>query len=134
MDKLSLFFSFRFCQPCCKLKYVGHFLCRNQHHDAIHSSINLERYSVLRANYSRSSNTKISDCLGINLKTFIFILMNTKNLVYILFLRVATRDGDVMLSFIFPHSLTLNMEVYIKCLEEIMLIWIERLAAGRPYV
>ena len=39
-------------------------------------------------------------------------------------------DGDVMSSLIFPHSVRLNTEAYIKCLEEVVLAWIEWVAAG----
>ena len=47
---------------------------------------------------------------------------------------VVTSDGDVIPPFIFLHVLRLNMEAYIKCLEDLMLFWIERMAAGRPYI
>ncbi|XP_052832535.1 uncharacterized protein LOC128250757 [Octopus bimaculoides] len=45
-----------------------------------------------------------------------------------------TSDGDVMLPFIFPHGLRINMEAYIKCLEEVVLSWVKRVAVRRPYV
>ena len=48
--------------------------------------------------------------------------------------RVVTCDGDVMSPCIFPHDLRLNMETKIKCLEEVVLSWVERVAAGRHYV
>ena len=34
---------------------------------------------------------------------------------------VVISDDDVMLPFLFQHGLTLNMEVYIKCLDEVVL-------------
>ena len=34
----------------------------------------------------------------------------------------------------FPHSFRLNKEDYIKDREEVLLLWIKRVAAGRPYV
>ena len=43
-------------------------------------------------------------------------------------------DGDVMLQFIFPRDLRLNMGAYIEGLVEVVLPWIERVAAGRAYV
>ena len=36
------------------------------------------------------------------------------------------------LQFVFPHGLRLNTEAYIKYLTEVVLIWIGRVAAGRP--
>ena len=47
---------------------------------------------------------------------------------------MVTSNGDIMPPFIFPHSLRLNTEAHIKYLEEIVLAWIERVAAGEPYV
>ena len=44
---------------------------------------------------------------------------------------VVTSDSDVMLSFIFPHGFRLNTEAYIMCLEEMVLTWIERVAAEK---
>ena len=43
-------------------------------------------------------------------------------------------NGDVMPPFIFPRSLRLNMEAYIKCLKELVLSWIKRVVVERPYV
>ena len=38
---------------------------------------------------------------------------------------VVKSDGDVTPFVIFPHHLKLPMEAYIKCLEELMLVWNE---------
>ena len=49
-------------------------------------------------------------------------------------LGIVITNGDVMPPFIFPHVLTLNTEgIYIKYLEEILLLWIEKVVAGRHY-
>ena len=60
-----------------------------------------------------------------------FILIKTKHPIDMIMFGVVTSDGDVMPSFIFPHGLT---ETYIKCLEEVILTGIERVAAGRSHV
>ncbi len=43
-------------------------------------------------------------------------------------------DGHVMPLSIFPHNLRLSTEACLKCLKEVVLTWIERMAAGRPKV
>ena len=44
------------------------------------------------------------------------ILMKAKHSVYITVFGVATSDGDIMPLLIFPPSLRISTEVYIKCL------------------
>ena len=63
---------------------------------------------------------------------FIFILMKAKHRIYIMLFKVVTSNDNLMPLFIFSHSFKLNTEVYIKCFKEIVLPWIERVAAGRP--
>ena len=58
--------------------------------------------------------------------------MNIKHQVHIRVFGIVTNDGDVMSLFIFSHGLKLNTKAYIKCREEVMLTWIEGVAAGRP--
>ena len=53
-------------------------------------------------------------------KKFIIMLIKTKNPVHIMVFRMVASDGDVMSPFIFPHSLRLNTEAYIKCLEYVV--------------
>ena len=45
-----------------------------------------------------------------------------------------TSDSDFMPTFIFPCGFRLNMEAYIKYLEKVVLLWIEKMAVGKPYV
>ena len=45
---------------------------------------------------------------------------------------LVTSDGDVMTPLL--HKLRFNTEAYIKYLEEEVLLWIERVDAGRPYI
>ena len=52
--------------------------------------------------------------------------MKTKHPVSIMVFGIVTSDGDVMLPFIFSRGLSLNMETYIKCLEEVVLSWTEK--------
>ena len=47
---------------------------------------------------------------------------------------VVTSIGAIIPPFIFPLELKLNMEANIKCLEKVVLPWIDMVAAGRPYV
>ena len=35
---------------------------------------------------------------------------------------MVTHNSDVIQSFIFAHDFRLNMEAYVKCLEEVMLL------------
>ena len=44
-----------------------------------------------------------------------------------------TCNSDIP-TFIFPQGLRINMETYIKCLEEVVLPWIKRMTAGRLYI
>ena len=62
------------------------------------------------------------------------IMIKTKRPKPIMMSEVATNDSDVMPPFISPHDFKLNTETYIKCLEEILPLWIERIAAGSHYV
>ena len=55
----------------------------------------------------------------------VLILIKIKHPVHIMVFEVITSDGDFISPFIFSHGLTLNTEVYIKCLKEIVLSWIE---------
>ena len=64
---------------------------------------------------------------------FICIVLKNKQAVCIMVFGVVSCDYDIMLPFIFPHGLRLNAEAYIKCLEEVVLIWITKVAAGRSY-
>ena len=57
---------------------------------------------------------------------FIFTLMKCKHPVYIMVFGVVTSGGDIMSQFIFLHGLRLNMEAYIKCLEEVVLTRIKK--------
>ena len=57
--------------------------------------------------------------------------MKTKHPGLITVFYVITSD---ILSLIFPHTLRLDMEAYIKCPEEAVLPWIETMAAGRAYI
>ena len=59
--------------------------------------------------------------------------MKTKIPIYIIVFEVVTSDGDIMPLLIFPRGLRLNTEAYIKCLEEFVLTWIEKEAAGWLY-
>ena len=60
--------------------------------------------------------------------------MKTKLPVYIMVFSGFTSDGDIIPPSIFSHGLGFNTEPYIKCLEEVVLAWIQRVTAGRPYV
>ena len=59
---------FKFCLPCSKLESVLYCIGVKQDYDAIDSSRTLEALSVLLGIYTGIYNTKISECLGVNLK------------------------------------------------------------------
>ena len=62
-----------------------------------------------------------------------FLLMKIKHPVHIMVFGVVTIDSDVKASFIFIYNFKPSAETHIKCLEEIMMTWIERVSAGRSY-
>ena len=45
-----------------------------------------------------------------------------------------TSNGVVKPPFIFSDDIELNMEDNNKCLEEVVMIWVERVATGRLYI
>ena len=59
--------------------------------------------------------------------------MKTKHSVYIMLIGVGTGNHD-MPPFFSPNGLKLHTEAYIKCLGEVVLHWLKRLATGRCYV
>ena len=62
----------------------------------------------------------------------VLIAMKTTYPVHIMVFGVIASDSDIMPPFIFLYGLRLNWETYIKCLEEVVLTWIERVAAKDP--
>ena len=61
---------FMFCLLCSKLKSDKHCLLETQHRDAVQSSKKFWKWhAVLFGIYSKIFNTKISECLGFNLRT-----------------------------------------------------------------
>ena len=70
-------------------------------------------HAVLFGIHARSSNMKISEFLGVNMKTDSYLCWwkpNNQSISW--FLGLVTSDCDVMAKFIFPHGLSLNMEAY----------------------
>ena len=53
--------------------------------------------------------------------------MKTKCPVHMVF-GLVTCNGGIMPPFFFPHGLRLNIEAYIRCLGEVLLLWIEKVA------
>ena len=125
------FICFRLSLQCNKLESVGHCLWGKLHHDAINFFRNLE-IVFCAAFMLEASLWRFHRCQS--KERFIFILMKTKHLIDIMMFGVVTSSGYIMPPFIFLHDLRLNMNTYIKCLEELVLPWIEKVAAGRPYV
>ena len=60
--------------------------------------------------------------------------MKTIHPVYIIVFGMVTGNGDIILPFIFLHSLKLNIEAYLKYVEELVLFWIERVTDKRSYI
>ena len=129
-DELIVTIYFIFYLQCSKLEPVG-----NYHHDKSHSSQILEKLCCTTGHLRGSSNTNISECQGNYLRTDLYSYewVTTKHPAHIMLLGVVTNNGDVMLPFISPHGRTPNSQVYIKCLDEVVLTWIEKMAAGRPW-
>ena len=61
------------------------------------------------------------------------ILMKSKHPIHIVMFVVISYDGDVIPLFVLSHGPRLNTAAYTKCLKEVVLISIEKVAAGRPY-
>ena len=57
--------------------------------------------------------------------------MKTKHTTHNRIFGVFISDGDIISQFIFLHGLRPNTEF---CLEEVVLIWIDRVVAGEHYV
>ena len=64
----------------------------------------------------------------------VLIVMKTKHPFHSMVFGAITSGDDIMPPFIFPHNHGLNIEDNIKCLEEVELLWIERMAAWRSYI
>ena len=61
-------------------------------------------------------------------------VMQTKFSATVMVFGVVLSEGHVMLPYIFPKGLKVNMVEYLKVLEMHVLPWICKVAAGRPYV
>lgn len=61
-------------------------------------------------------------------------VMQTKFPVTIMVFGVVSSEGDVMPPHFFPEGLRLDTDGYIRVLTEVVKPWIDRVAAGRPYV
>ena len=104
-------------------------LCSKQ--ETIHSNRNLEMaYCTAWHFYQKLQYKDYREFRCQSENRFIFLLMKSRHPIHM----VVTNHGDIMLSFIIPHGLRLNMEVYIKWLEEIVLPWIKRVTAERSYI
>ena len=64
----------------------------------------------------------------------VVIVIKTKQQVHIIEFGVITNNANVIPPFSYPHGLRLNMEAYINCFKQVVLPWIERVAASRPYI
>ncbi len=62
------------------------------------------------------------------------IIGQTKFPLSVMVLGVVSSEGDVMPPHVFEQGLRVNAEVYIDVLEHKVVPWMERIAAGRPYV
>ena len=83
---------------------------------------------------TQTSSSNEHTLLAYSVPTNVLIVMKNKHPAHILVFGVVTSDDDLMLPFNFSHGLTINTEAYIKFLEEVVLAWIERVAARRLYI
>ena len=61
-------------------------------------------------------------------------IMQTKFPATVMVFGVVSSEGHVMPLYIFPKGLMVNTVEYLKVLEMHLLLWICKVAAGRPYV
>ena len=62
------------------------------------------------------------------------IVMSTKFLISVMFLGVASSNGDIMPPYFFPEGLGVAANNYIKVLETVVKPWMVGVAGERPYV
>ena len=62
------------------------------------------------------------------------VVMTVKFPVNVMVLGVISSDGDVMPPHIFEKGLRVNTDVYLDVMENVVKPWMDRVAAGRPYV
>jgi hypothetical protein len=62
------------------------------------------------------------------------IVMSIKFPFTVMVLGVVSNEGDVMPPHFFPKGLKINMDEYIRVLEEVVKPWMDEMAGGRPYV
>ena len=117
------------------LESVGQCLRGKQYQNAIHFSKNLlTAYCTAYHSHWKIQNEdfRMFGCQSED--RFIFLIMKTKHSVHIMVFGVVKSKSDVMPPFISPHNLMLSREVYIKCLVEVELPWIEWLVAKRLHL
>ena len=71
--------------------------------------------------------------LAFSVPTRCIELMKTKHSVLIFMFGLVTSDGHVMPPFMMSHGPRLNRATYVKCLEEVVLLWTEKVASRRLY-
>ena len=62
------------------------------------------------------------------------VTIKIKPPVQLMVFGVVTNNGDVICPFKFQFSFRFNSNAFVKYLEEVVLIWIEKVVAERPYV
>ena len=118
---LSMHFVLGFCLLYIKLESVGHCLWEKQQDDTIHSSINLETACC----------TSWHSCQRLRYKDFRIFGYHSEDVL------IKVKHSNHVLVMLCLHSssyIASAIAVYIKCLEEVVLPWIERVAAERTYV
>ena len=85
-------------------------------------------------NFYQDQVDTLNHCCLVQSLQDVLIKMKTKYPVYIMGLGLFTSNCNMIPPFIFTHSHWLNMEVFIKCLEGVVLIWIKKVGAGRSYI
>ena len=62
------------------------------------------------------------------------VVMHSKMPASIMILGVVSAEGDVMPPHIFQQGLRLNADGYMDVLKTVVVPWMNRISAGRPYV
>ena len=87
-------------------------------------------YQLKRGNNNKDEDNSLKT-LNDKKPEDIFILMKTRHGVHMFW--VITSNGNIIPPFIFPPMASNSTEAYIKCLKELYLPRIKKVAVGRPY-
>ena len=62
------------------------------------------------------------------------LVMSTKFLTNVMVLGIVCSEGDVMTPYFFDQGLKITAEVYLKILQDVIVPWMKKVAAGRHFI